>query len=440
MTKITSVQKEALLALSGKLSDELVSLGSEVDSIKGKLSSVENYDGMNFAGAANIISQNLVNVTTALGTVSTNVQSYIQDVQALDTYDVTDEEAPGEELEPPELDLPTTDQENPETTPDEETKPEEEPETTPDQDKEETKPETTPGQDKEETNPETTPGQDKEETKPETTPGQDKEETKPETTPGQDKEETKPETTPGQDKEETKPETTPGQDKEETKPETTPGQDKEETKPETTPGQDKEETKPETTPGGQQQGSSSQQNPSQGNSNSGNGSTTRPSQGSSNGGSSSQQPSQPAPSQPTTFVPHEQTASSDISYSVGNPNIDVSKYTNNAELGYNVTTGNLAYELGAEDYNLLCAIVASESDGSYDNTLAIVSTILNRCETGDWKAQYGMDPIAQITAANQFSGYTTGEFQSYIGNVSSIIHDAVNDGLAGVRNHKSCSY
>ena len=388
MTKITSVQKEALLALSGKLSDELVSLGSEVDSIKGKLSSVENYDGMNFAGAANIISQNLVNVTTALGTVSTNVQSYIQDVQALDTYDVTDEEAPGEELEPPELDLPTTDQENPETTPDEETKPEEEPETTPDQDKEETKPETTPGQDKEETNPETTPGQ----------------------------------------------------DKEETKPETTPGQDKEETKPETTPGQDKEETKPETTPGGQQQGSSSQQNPSQGNSNSGNGSTTRPSQGSSNGGSSSQQPSQPAPSQPTTFVPHEQTASSDISYSVGNPNIDVSKYTNNAELGYNVTTGNLAYELGAEDYNLLCAIVASESDGSYDNTLAIVSTILNRCETGDWKAQYGMDPIAQITAANQFSGYTTGEFQSYIGNVSSIIHDAVNDGLAGVRNHKSCSY
>ena len=345
MTKITSVQKEALLALSGKLSDELVSLGSEVDSIKGKLSSVENYDGMNFAGAANIISQNLVNVTTALGTVSTNVQSYIQDVQALDTYDVTDEEAPGEELEPPELDLPTTDQENPETTPDEETKPE-----------------------------------------------------------------------------------------------TTPDKDKEETKPETTPGKDKEETKPETTPGGQQQGSSSQQNPSQGNSNSGNGSTTRPSQGSSNGGSSSQQPSQPAPSQPTTFVPHEQTASSDISYSVGNPNIDVSKYTNNAELGYNVTTGNLAYELGTEDYNLLCAIVASESDGSYDNTLAIISTILNRCETGDWKAQYGMDPIAQITAANQFSGYTTGEFQSYIGNVSSIIHDAVNDGLAGVRNHKSCSY
>ena len=334
MTKMTSVQKEALLALSGKLSDELKSLGTEVDTIKGKLSSVQNYDGMNFAGAANIITQNLVNVTTALGTVSTNVQSYIQDVQEFDTYDGPEEDAPGEEIEPPELDLPITDQENPETTPDEETTPEEEPETTPDQDKEETKPETTPDQDKEETKPETTPGQDKEETKPETTP----------------------------------------------------------------------EVQPE-------QGSRPQPNPSQ-----------------------------PAPSQPTTFVPQEQTASSDISYSVGNPNIDVSKYTNNPELGYNVTTGNLAYELGTEDYNLLCAIVASESDGSYDNTLAIVSTILNRCETGDWKAQYGMDPIAQITAANQFSGYTTGEFQSYIGNVSSIIHDAVNDGLAGVRNHKSCSY
>ena len=51
-----------------------------------------------------------------------------------------------------------------------------------------------------------------------------------------------------------------------------------------------------------------------------------------------------------------------------------------------------------------------------------------------------MDPIAQITGTNQFEGYTTGEFQKYMNNNSDIVVEAVKAALAGVRNHKLCTY
>lgn len=148
---------------------------------------------------------------------------------------------------------------------------------------------------------------------------------------------------------------------------------------------------------------------------------------------------QPEPNPTPEFVPEELVSSGEVVIGVGDPSIDVSHYTNNPELGYVVTTGNMSFELNESDYNLLCAIVAAESDGSYDNTLYVASMVLNRCENSEFSRIYGIDPIAQITANNQFSGYTTGEFQQYLGNTSDIVNQAVRDALAGVRNHSLCT-
>ena len=72
--------------------------------------------------------------------------------------------------------------------------------------------------------------------------------------------------------------------------------------------------------------------------------------------------------------------------------------------------------------------------------MSVISAILNRCEDSNFKGQFGMDPIAQITGTNMFSSYTSGDFQKYLGNTSDIVNKAVSDALAGVRNHASCNY
>lgn len=155
-------------------------------------------------------------------------------------------------------------------------------------------------------------------------------------------------------------------------------------------------------------------------------------------------PQQPAPQQPQpeepTFKPEELDAEEPVVVGTGDPNIDVSKFSNNEELGYLVTTGNTSFELGEKDFDLLCAIIEAESDGTYDGTLSVASAILNRCENEEYNKLYGMDPIAQITGANQFEGYTSGEFQKYMNNNSNTVVEAVKAALAGVRNHKLCTY
>ncbi len=126
---------------------------------------------------------------------------------------------------------------------------------------------------------------------------------------------------------------------------------------------------------------------------------------------------------------------------VDDPDIDISKYHNNVENGFEVTTGNLTYDLCEEDVELLCAIVAAESDQSYDDALAVVSTILNRCETSNWINCHGRDPIAQVTAPNQYSVYQLGTYEKYMdGNAPETVQQAVADALAGVRNHNYTSF
>ena len=124
-----------------------------------------------------------------------------------------------------------------------------------------------------------------------------------------------------------------------------------------------------------------------------------------------------------------------------NPDIDITKYSNYIEKGFEVTTGNLCYELSDADFELLCAIVSAESDKTYDDALAVITTILNRCETDNWIRSHGTDPIAQATAPNQFVVYQHGSYRVYMdGRAPETVVQAVKDALAGVRNHKYLSF
>ncbi len=117
------------------------------------------------------------------------------------------------------------------------------------------------------------------------------------------------------------------------------------------------------------------------------------------------------------------------------------EYSNNPEMGFNVTTGNLKYELTEKDFDLLCAMVASEGDLSYDESMAVVTSILNRCDNSEFISLYGKDPIAQITALNQYTSYSNGAYKSFLnGKAPTEVVNAVKDALNGVRSHSYCSY
>ena len=137
----------------------------------------------------------------------------------------------------------------------------------------------------------------------------------------------------------------------------------------------------------------------------------------------------------------QRSATKPVVITEGDPNVDISKYQNNADLGFEVSVGNTAYELSDADFELLCAIVSAESDKSYDDALAVITTILNRCEDDKWVESYGVDPIAQVTAPEQFVGYQEDAYLSYInGKAPDTVIQAVQDALAGVRSHDYLTY
>ncbi len=117
---------------------------------------------------------------------------------------------------------------------------------------------------------------------------------------------------------------------------------------------------------------------------------------------------------------------------------DISVYTNKPECGFVVTTDNQSYSLSDSDRDLIYSIVAAESDKSYDDSLAVASVILNRCESPAWVSSFGSNPVAQATARNQFVVYQQGHYRKYMGgNAPDTVKRAVDDALNGVRN---CDY
>lgn len=121
--------------------------------------------------------------------------------------------------------------------------------------------------------------------------------------------------------------------------------------------------------------------------------------------------------------------------------IDTSIYHDNIAAGFKVTTDNKTYELNDTEYDTLCAIVAAESDKTYDDSLAVASTVLNRCETDRWIATNGDHPIAQATAKGQYVVYEEGYYKKYLnGKAPETVKTAVKDALNGVRNHEYLSF
>ena len=125
--------------------------------------------------------------------------------------------------------------------------------------------------------------------------------------------------------------------------------------------------------------------------------------------------------------------------------VDISKYSNYENVGFNVTTENTNYELNENDFNLLVAVVSAETSGHVDDMLGVISVILNRCEpTSTWSSYYndGTNPIVQITARGQFEVYSNGSYKKYLPGGALyekekriLASEVVKDALNGVRNN-----
>lgn len=106
------------------------------------------------------------------------------------------------------------------------------------------------------------------------------------------------------------------------------------------------------------------------------------------------------------------------------PSIDTSKYTIDTVNGFNVTTNNRTYTLTEDEIITVSKVVQCEAlQGSYDDTLAVISVILNRADAR------GLTPVQVVSQAGQFSCY-----RSNNGGYTSAI-DIVRDALNGVRNN-----
>lgn len=99
---------------------------------------------------------------------------------------------------------------------------------------------------------------------------------------------------------------------------------------------------------------------------------------------------------------------------------------------YGATGGHSTNSSGDRDF--ICAVVASEANSSYDAALAVISCVMNRCDTGQWG---GTDPVSVLTAPGQFAGYLGGSYKRYLNhNYPSYVEQAVSDCLdKGIRNH-----
>lgn len=122
--------------------------------------------------------------------------------------------------------------------------------------------------------------------------------------------------------------------------------------------------------------------------------------------------------------------------------VDASKYNDNAPMGFVVTEGNKQYNLDGYELDVVVAVVAGEFDKNKDDALAVVSVILNRCDSSKWSSWAGTSPYSQVTRKGQFEVYGAGYYLVYMpgGNKYgsekyNIAKQAVIDGLNGIRNN-----
>ena len=123
--------------------------------------------------------------------------------------------------------------------------------------------------------------------------------------------------------------------------------------------------------------------------------------------------------------------------------VDASKYIDNEEMGFKVTEGNKTYDLSDYEFDVVVAVVAGEFDKNFDDALAVVSVILNRCDSTKWRSWAGATPYQQVIRAGQFEVYFAGYYLSYMPGGSrygsqkyNIAKQALIDGMNGIRNNE----
>lgn len=127
--------------------------------------------------------------------------------------------------------------------------------------------------------------------------------------------------------------------------------------------------------------------------------------------------------------------------------IDASKYINKTSVGFNVTENNKNYTIEGYEFDVVVAVVAAEYHENYrDDALAVVSVILNRCDSDKWVRWAGASPYDQVVMKGQFEVYFTGNSSVsykrfmpggslYNSSKYEIAKQAVLDGLNGIRNN-----
>lgn len=137
-------------------------------------------------------------------------------------------------------------------------------------------------------------------------------------------------------------------------------------------------------------------------------------------------PAQPA--QDTTTVTTPDTSSTDT------PSSDASSSSSDSA----ASSGNSTESVSDSNFDLICAIVAHEGGTSYEGSLAVISCVMNRADSGAWG---GSDALSVLTAPGQFSSYLDGYYTQYLGAAIPEVRQAVRDCMyGGVRSHPYTSF
>ena len=134
-----------------------------------------------------------------------------------------------------------------------------------------------------------------------------------------------------------------------------------------------------------------------------------------------------------------------IDENISTPLISVNsqKYKDKESMGFKVTENNKNYTLTDYEFDVVVAVVAGEYGGDLNDALAVVSVILNRCDSKSWAAWAGNNPYKQVIAPGQFEVYLKDYYMPYMPGGSKygttkyeVAKQAVIDGLNGIRNNK----
>ena len=127
--------------------------------------------------------------------------------------------------------------------------------------------------------------------------------------------------------------------------------------------------------------------------------------------------------------------------------LNTSLYKSNPDLGFVVTDNNKTYTLSSDEFDLVVALVAAEYEKSIDDALAVISVILNRCESPTWSEWAGTSPAMQVVKPNQFEVYSIGSYLKYMPggafygtNHYKLAKQAVIDAFNGIRNNNYYSF